>query len=129
MATWHGDGGRKVTGGRIRLHRKKKRKYELGREPTGTRLGEEKKKVVRTKGGGMKVRALTVEYANVTDPETKETRRVKVLGVVENPANPHLVRFGVVTRGCVIRTELGRAKVTSRPSQEGVVNAVLLKEG
>ncbi|HDD72097.1 MAG TPA: 30S ribosomal protein S8e, partial [Candidatus Bathyarchaeota archaeon] len=35
---------------------------------------------------------------------------------------------GVITRGAIIRTELGLAVVTSRPGQNGVVNATLLEE-
>ncbi|MHA1485277.1 MAG: 30S ribosomal protein S8e, partial [Candidatus Thorarchaeota archaeon] len=30
------------------------------------------------------------------------------------------------TRGTIIKTSKGRAKVTSRPGQEGILNAVLI---
>ncbi|RLI95711.1 MAG: 30S ribosomal protein S8e, partial [Candidatus Aenigmatarchaeota archaeon] len=56
------------------------------------------------------------------------TKKVKILDVLENPANPQLVRSKIVTKGCIIKTELGNAKVTSRPSQHGIVNAVLIKK-
>ena len=128
MAIWHGDRGRKVTGGKIRLHAKKKRKSELGREFVKTKISKkEKRKIVRTKGGGIKIKLKEVVYANVTDPKTKKTKKAKVLDVIENPANPQLVRSKVITKGAIIKTEIGKAKVTSRPGQDGVLNAVLIE--
>ncbi len=128
MAIWHGDRGRKVTGGKIRLHAKKKRKSELGREFVKTKISEkEKRKIVRTKGGGIKIKLKEVVYANVTDPKTKKTKKAKVLDVIENPANPQLVRSKIITKGAIIKTEIGKAKVTSRPGQDGVLNAVLIE--
>jgi small subunit ribosomal protein S8e len=65
--------------------------------------------------------------ANVSDGAGKVTRS-KILRVKESPANRDYGRRGVITRGAVIDTELGEARVTSRPSDDGVVNAVLTKE-
>ncbi len=126
MGRWQGRSLRKPSGGRI-WRRREKRKRELGEEYVPAVVGEKEKKVaVRTMGGGRKIRLRVVEKANVLDPRTGKYAVVKVLGVVENPSNPHYVRRNIVTRGAVIRTELGRARVVSRPGQEGVVNAVLL---
>lgn len=126
MAVWHGERGRKLTGGKIKLARKK-RKYELGSLPVHTRIGKEKKKIVKTKGGGRKVKAFSVEFANVLDPKTNTAKKVKILDIIENKANPHFVRRGIITKGCVIKTEIGNARVTSRPSQHGVVNALMIE--
>ncbi len=127
MAIWHGKRGRTETGKEMKIARKK-RKYELGRYPAHTKIGNEKRKIERTKGGGRKVKALAVEFANVFDKKTNTAKKVKILGVEENPANPHFVRHGIITKGCIIKTEIGLARVTSRPSQHGVVNAVLIEE-
>ena len=127
MPLWHGDAGKKPTGGKIKIARKK-RKYELGSLPLHTKIGKEKKKIARTKGGGKKIKAVSVEFANVFDPKNKTVKKVKILDVVENKANPHFVRRKIVTKGCIIKTELGNAKVTSRPSQHGVVNAIIVQE-
>lgn len=127
MAIWHGKRGRTETGKEMKIARKK-RKYELGRYPAHTKIGKEKRKIERTKGGGRKVKALAVEFANVFDKKTNTAKKVKILGVEENPANPHFVRHGIITKGCIIKTEIGLARVTSRPSQHGVVNAVLIEE-
>ena len=67
------------------------------------------------------------DVANVADPSTKKVLRTKIVRVKSSPANRDYQRRGVITKGAVIETELGEAKVTSRPSREGVVNAVLIK--
>jgi len=127
MAVWHGESGRKPTGGLIQQHRKK-RKYELGSLPTHPKMGKEKKKIVRTKGGNKKVRLQSIEFANVLDASKTFTKKVKILDVLENPANPQWIRSKIITKGTIIKTELGNAKVTSRPTQHGVVNAVIIEE-
>jgi len=89
---------------------------------------EARRKVLRVRGGNTKVRLLRCDFANVSDPRSGVTRKVRILSVVENPANPHFKRRNIVTRGAIVETELGRAVVTSRPGQDGVVNAKLLEE-
>ena len=123
MAYWHGDIGKRKTGGEVTSHRGK-RKHELGSVQADTRIGKDKRVVVRRKNANVKIRALTVEFANVTDPKTRETKKVKIKGIASNRANIHYVRRLIVTKGTVIETEIGNAIVTSRPSQDGVVNAV-----
>ncbi|MEK6949175.1 MAG: 30S ribosomal protein S8e, partial [Nanoarchaeota archaeon] len=43
-----------------------------------------------------------------------------------NPANRHFVRRNIMTKGAIIETEKGKARITSRPGQDGAVNAVLI---
>lgn len=126
LVKWHIDFGKKVTGGKITRHRKKKR-YERGSEQLLVRVGKSERLIKRVRGGERKIKAAFVEFANVTNPRTKKTQKTKILGVIENKANPHFVRRGIVTKGAIIKTELGDAIVTSRPSQDGVVNAILIK--
>ncbi len=127
MSIWQGRSLRKPSGGRIILARKK-RKRELGREPAFTKVAEEneKKKFIRTYGGNRKVRLVEALYANVF--ENGKGKKVKILNVIENPANRQYVRRNIITKGAIIETEAGKAIVTSRPGQHGVVNAVLIKE-
>ncbi len=128
MTQWHTDiHKRKPTGGKRRPYRGKRR-YERGGDPALTVLGEHKIRVKRTRGGGIKLSLASDTYANVMDPETRTARKAKILRVLSNPASRDLERRGVITRGALIETELGRARVTSRPGQDGVINAVLLKE-
>jgi len=128
MAVWQGRSLKKPSGGAIRA-RRKKRKYELGREYIPTTIGERDLKIIRVRGGNTKTRLLRIDEANVYNPETKKIERVKIEGVVDNPANRHFVQRNIITKGAIIKTEIGMARVTSRPGQDGVVNAVLIEKG
>ena len=128
MSVWHGEKGRTPTGGKIVVARKK-RKYELGSLPLLTKIGKEKKIGKKTKGGGNKVKAVSVEFVNVFDKKNKSVKKVKILHILENPANPNYVRRGILTKGTVVNTELGKAKITSRPSQDGIANGILVEAG
>jgi len=65
---------------------------------------------------------------HVTDPSTGKTERVRILRVLRNPSNVDYDRRGVITKGAVLETPLGIARVTSRPGQVGVLNAVLISK-
>jgi small subunit ribosomal protein S8e len=109
-------------------HQRKKKLYDLGGRPTLTKLGDLKKKNDRILAGKSKTRILTSNIANVTDPSTKKSFKTKILNVVGNPANRYFVRRNIITKGSIIETEKGKARVTSRPGQEGTINAVLVKQ-
>ncbi len=127
MALWQGKSKRKPTGGRLSAHRSKKRS-EIGRELQQVKIGELTKKVARTRGGTRKDRLLKTDMASVTDPKSGKNYNSKILAVIENTANPNYVRQNIITKGSIIGTEKGNAKVTSRPGQHGVVNAVLMAD-
>ena len=103
-----------------------KRKHRIGRLPTLTKIAPTKRKTIRTKGGDQKERLLTADMANLLDPKTKKATQAKITDVLENPANRYFVRRDVITKGTIIETDKGKAKVTSRPGQDGTVNAVLM---
>lgn len=121
----HGRSPRKRTGGRRRTVRKKL-KSELGSSPTETRVGDRKLKIVDARGGTEKVRAIQTDVASVATDEGVVSATIE--NVAENSSNPNYVRRNIVTKGAVIETSEGRARVTSRPGQDGQVNAVLLDE-
>lgn len=126
MPQWHGGlGKRKNTGGKRRPSRSK-RSYERGSRPAETVLGERTSRERRGLGGKKSIMLLKVDEINVTDPKTKRTQKVKIEEVLENPANVDYNRRGVITRGAIVKTQLGNAKVTSRPGQSGVVNGILI---
>lgn len=120
---YQGKSARKRTGGRLR-HFRKKRKHELGRGAAETEIGEPRIRVIDSRGGRKKLRALATNTVTVADDG--ETFEAEIEDVAENPANPNYVRRNIITKGAVIETSEGRAKVTSRPGQTGQVNAVLL---
>ena len=116
---------RKQTGARYKDYRKKKQ-YELGREPSFTKLGKKRMLVIRVMGANRKLRLLSADTANLFDPKSKSYKQVKIKTITDNPANRHFVRRNIMTKGSVIDTELGKARITSRPGQNGGVNAVLI---
>ncbi|MCL2785975.1 MAG: 30S ribosomal protein S8e [Methanomassiliicoccaceae archaeon] len=126
MALWQGRSRRKPTGGRLILS-KGKRRYEIGTEKQFTKVGAQSLKRYRGFGGNVKVRMLAAEYANVVDRKTNKVTKVKILGVKTNPADPNFVQRSLINKGATIKTDLGDAVITSRPGQDGAVNAVLLE--
>jgi small subunit ribosomal protein S8e len=127
MPQWHGgQKKRKKTGGKRRAHRRK-RSYEIGGTAAQTAVGETKRKRSIVRGGNMKLRLLSCNIANVTDPSTNVTKKVEITNVVRNPSNVDYERRGIITKGAIIATPLGEAHVTSRPGQDGVINAILIK--
>ncbi len=100
----------------------------MGSDPAATILGSRKIVRQRSRGGGVKVRALSINEANVTDSNTGKTQKTEITRVVKNPANVDYQRRGVITKGSIVETPLGQARVTSRPGQSGVVNAVLVEK-
>lgn len=123
---WQGRSVRRATGGRYRPSRGKRRS-EIGSAPTDTHLGEERRKIVRTYGGNRKVRAMRMQYANIADRKTGKITKAVIQTVEENVANPNYVRRNLLTKGAVIRTDAGRARIVSRPGQDGVINAILIE--
>ncbi|MBP2133086.1 small subunit ribosomal protein S8e [Methanomicrobium sp. W14] len=123
---WQGKSIRSETGGRLKLARSKRR-VEIGRAPADTHIGEDRSRITRVHGGSEKVRALRASFASVSNPKTGETKKVGIQTVEANTANPNYVRRNLLTKGAVIKTDIGRAKIVSRPGQDGVINAVLIE--
>ena len=121
-----GKSKRTSTGSIYNLARKKK-KCQMGREVLRTKIEEKRRlKTIECRGNVKKFRLKADQFANVFDPKTKKTSKIKITNVIENPSDPHFVRRNIVTKGAVLETEKGKAKVTSRPSQDGTINAVLI---
>ena len=112
MAISQGKSTRSPSGAR-RVANRGKRKSELGRESAETRLGDEKQRLAQD------------NKINVIDADGK-AQTVEIYGVIENNANPNYVRRNIITKGAIVETEIGNAKVTSRPGQDGIINGVLL---
>ena len=123
---WHGRSIRKPSGGRYHPAQGKRR-AEIGSPSTDTHIGDARRKVSRRFGGNTKVRVLREQYVMVANRATGEVKKVRIETVEQNIANPNYVRRNLLTKGAVIRTESGKARITSRPGQDGVINAVLLE--
>ena len=125
MAIKQGRPKRTVTGARYIAFRKF-RKSEMGRTPALTHIGATKSRVVRVRAGDVKVKVMRAEFANVLDQKSKKFAKAKIVSVIDNPASRNFTRRNIITKGTIIDTEKGKAKVTSRPGQDGMVNAVLI---
>ena len=93
---------RRATGGK-RFNDRKKRKFELGRPPTNTKIGVKKVSEVRTRGGNKKFRALRLESGNYAGGSEVCTRKTRVLDVVYNASNNELVRTKTLVKNAIVQ--------------------------
>jgi len=92
---------RRKSGGKPKFF-KKKRKYEMGRQPTNTRLGEKRVRPVRKRGGSIKMRALRLDTGNFSWQTEAISRKARILTVVYNCTNNELVRTNTLVKGCIV---------------------------
>lgn len=113
--------GRKISGGRY-VARRKKKSYELRNTRTIVKLSKvEKKKTKKTRGGNIKTILINAKFVNVGK------KKLEIKNVLETPSNRFLARQNIITKGTIVETSDGKVKVTNRPSQDGMINGILLK--
>jgi small subunit ribosomal protein S8e len=118
--------GRSASGGR-RVAMRARRKFEIDRYPNEAVAGTTITITRRTRGNNLKTALKSVETVNVLDPSSKKTSKLAIIRVTKNPANKDYERRGVISKGALVETEAGTARVISRPGQDGIVNAILTK--
>ncbi|KAH9820705.1 ribosomal protein S8e/ribosomal biogenesis NSA2 [Melampsora americana] len=91
--------------GAKRAHYRKKRKFELGRQPAMTKLGAKRIHTVRVRGGNIKHRALRLESGNFAWGSERVTKKTRVIGVVYNSTNNELVRTNTLVKGAIIQID------------------------
>lgn len=117
--------GKKITGGRYVKARKKK-KSELPGQKRTVKLGEEKRKKVKVRGGNEKTFLLKGQIINLL--VDKKSKKATIKNVIETPSNRFFARQNILTKGTIVETDLGKARITNRPTQEGNINGLLIKE-
>ena len=80
----------------------KKRKFEMGRQPANTKLGNKRVRPVRARGGNYKFRALKIDTGNFSWGSEAVTRKTRVLDVVYNATNNELVRTKTIVKNCIV---------------------------
>lgn len=127
MSQYHEMSKRKPSGGKANRAFKKKRS-RIGSDPTLTVVGpKESKRTDRTRGANTKIRLKKGNTAQITDKKIKKTFKATIESVAENKANRLYVRRNIITKGAIFKTTDGKyAVVTSRPGQEGIIQAVLM---
>ncbi|MBT4352146.1 30S ribosomal protein S8e [archaeon] len=118
---------RKITGGKYKEFRKKKKNSRPGIERK-VKLRETKLKTIKSRGNSTKNVLLSTDKVNIMDPKTKKAKKTSIKNVLETPSNRFLARQNILIKGAIIETELGKAKITNRPGQEGSIQAILVKE-
>ena len=114
--------GRKISGGKYHANRKK-RPGNFPIHENKSSLGEPKTKKIRTKGSHEKTIILKSNIVNISTG--KKTEKAEIKNVLQTPQNIFLARENRLIKGAIIQTSKGKARITNRPSREGVVNAVL----
>ena len=116
--------GRKASGGRY--IKPKKRKLTGRQKQTRTvKIGETKTKLLHGRGNTTKLVSFLNNVVNLM--AKGKAKKTTIKNVTETPSNIFLARQNILVKGAIIETELGRAKITNRPSQEGNVQATLLE--
>jgi small subunit ribosomal protein S8e len=115
--------GRKTSGGR---YKKPKKKKLTGRQKQAriVKIGNTKTKLISGRGKTTKLVSLLNNIANLIIKGKSQKSKIK--NVLETPSNTFLARQNILVKGAIIETELGKAKITNRPSQEGTIQAKLL---
>lgn len=116
--------GRKASGGRYKKPTKKKLTGRQGQTRI-TKIGERKTKLLKGRGKTQKLVSFLSNVANVMIKGKAKKSTIK--NVAETPSNIFLARQNILVKGAIIETELGKAKITNRPSQEGNVQAKLIE--
>ncbi|KAI0371212.1 40S ribosomal protein S8 [Pilatotrama ljubarskyi] len=91
--------------GAQRPHYRKKRKFELGRQPASTKLGPKRIHTVRVRGGNLKFRALRLDSGNFAWGSEHVTRKTRIIGVVYNASNNELVRTNTLVKNAIIQVD------------------------
>eukprot|EP00878_Enallax_costatus_P000116 GHUV01000154.1.p1 GENE.GHUV01000154.1~~GHUV01000154.1.p1 ORF type:complete len:230 (+),score=69.40 GHUV01000154.1:52-690(+) len=96
---------RRATGGRKKTWRKKK-KYEMGRQPANTKLSSNVAvRKVRVRGGNHKFRALRLDHGNYSWGSEAVSRKTRILDVVYNASNNELVRTQTLVRNAIVQID------------------------
>ncbi len=117
--------GRKISGGKYHRLRKKKF-FERDSQEKIVALREPKRKTFKVKGGNLKTISLSSNIVNIA--VKGKIVKTEIKNVTETPQNIFLARQNRLMKGAIIDTPLGKARITNRPTQEGMVNAVLVKK-
>ena len=118
---------RKHTGGLIK-HTRSRRSDEKDSFSVDTLLGDHSIRVKNSRGGNVKISLVSDNFVNVIDKSNNSFKKVAITRVLKNPSNRDYERRGVITRGAILDTELGKVRVLARPGQSGIIDGILINE-
>jgi small subunit ribosomal protein S8e len=94
----------RATGAKRKVPRSK-RKFELGRQPSNTRIGARKVTTVRVRGGATKFRALRLDHGNFAWASEHTTHKTRLLVVSYNAVSNRLVSTNTLVKGAIIQVD------------------------
>jgi small subunit ribosomal protein S8e len=115
---------RKVSGGRYKKTIKRKLTGRQNQERK-TKIDERKTKILKGHGGNKKLVSFSANEANII--VKGKAKKSKIKNVAETPSNTFLARQNILLKGAIIETDMGKATITNRPSQEGNVQGILIE--
>merc|ERR1711962_793404 len=95
---WH---KRRATGGK-RCPLRKKRKFEMARPASMTKLGAQRIHIVRVRGGNKKYRALRLDQGHFSWGSEAIARKTRIIDVVYNACNNELVRTKTLVKNAIV---------------------------
>ena len=95
---------RRLTGGKKPAYHKK-RKGEMGRQMSMTKIGAKRVHSVRVRGGNIKFRAMRLDTGNFSWGSEVCTRKTRILDVVYNASNNELVRTKTLVKNCIVSVD------------------------
>jgi len=119
--------GRKISGGKYSSKMRKKKSYERAGQARIIKIGNDKRKKLTGLGKTEKIVLLSGKTINVRDSKSASVKKTIIKNVTETPNNRFLARQNILTKGAIVETELGKVRITNRPTQEGNINGILIK--
>jgi len=95
---------RNATGAK-RAQYRKKRKFEMGRQNSLTKLGSKKIHTVRVRGGNLKYRALRLDSGNFSWGSEAISRKTRIVAVVYNASDNDLVRTNTLVKNAIVQVD------------------------
>ncbi|ORX82189.1 ribosomal protein S8e [Anaeromyces robustus] len=95
---------RNATGAK-RAQYRKKRKFEMGRQNSLTKLGSKKIHTIRVRGGNLKYRALRLDSGNFSWGSEAITRKARIVAVVYNASDNDLVRTNTLVKNAIVQID------------------------
>merc|ERR1712228_6590 len=95
---------RRLTWGKRKIHQKK-RKYEMGRQPSNTKLGTKRIHLIRCRGGNIKRRGIRLDHGNFSWGSENRSFSSRIIDVVYNASNNELVRTKTLVKNCIVQID------------------------
>ena len=95
---------KRVSGGRMPIH-KKKRKFEMGRQASMTKIGTKKISVVRGRGGNLKYRAIKLDFGNFVWASEKVSFKCRIYDTVYNATSNEYTRTKTLVKNSIIQID------------------------